>query len=281
MGAAPGFPGGLAVSRPPKPVDPERYTAEYFLNDVAGAEFYKLYGPRIVKPLHAYALKKAGLAAGMRALDIGCGRGEMLFQLAQRQVEAVGADISLPALELARKTAPALVLRCDVKKLPFRDRSFDRIFFLGVLDHLHDWELEACFAEFRRVLKPGGLALANTCVNTQYYKYLSYGLRKRLCAALGLREPTPMRSSHDEEMHVNEHSQEALEEFFLRIGWRGEIEARPNEKLFVRELYGERLPHDFPLKPAPAWKRAFTRFVFHGPWKKFLAREFFCTVGPV
>ena len=261
------------------PVDPGLYTEEYFLENVGGAEFYKLYGTRVVKPVQAYALRKAGLKPGMRALDIGCGRGEMLAQLLQRQVEAVGLDIALPALKLAGRTQGALVLRGDAKKLPFQDRSFDRIFFLGVLDHLHDWELEDCFAEFGRVLRPGGLVLANTCTNTQYYKRLTFTARQRLAAALGLKAPTPQRSSHDEKVHVNEHSQAALERFFARIGWSGEIEARPNDKLLVRELYGEPLPPDFPLKPAPAWKARLFRLGFQGPWKRLLAREFFCTVG--
>lgn len=264
-----------------RPVDPGLYTKEYFLEDVGGSEFYRLYGPRLVKPVLAYALKKARLEPGMTALDIGCGRGELLFQLEQRGISSVGVDIALPALELARKTTKAPLALCDAKRLPFREHSFDRIFFLGVLDHLHDWELEACFAEFRRTLKPGGLVLANTCANTQYYKNLTYGLRKSMSRLFGLRGPRPIRSSHDENVHVNEHSQAHLERFFAGIGWGGEIEPRPNEKLLVRELYGDSLPLDFPLRPPAPWKRLWGEVFFRGPWKRFLAREFFCVVRPL
>jgi len=198
----------------PAPVDPAHYTEDYFLEDVGGAEFYRLYGPRVVSPVLAYALSKARLEPGMRALDIGCGRGEILYQLERKKVSAVG------------------------------------------------------------------FVLANTCTNTEYYKRLTYATRRRLSRALGLKDPSAMRSPQDEKVHVNEHSQKALEDFFARIGWHGEVEARPNNKLFVRELYGENLPPDFPMRPAPRWKTAWARLAFRGPWKRFLAREFFCVVSP-
>ncbi|MFA6004591.1 MAG: hypothetical protein WC881_11045, partial [Elusimicrobiota bacterium] len=67
------------MSQAPRAVDPGLYTKEYFLQEVGGAEFYRLYGPRVVKPVQAYALRKAALKPGMRALDIGCGRGEVLY----------------------------------------------------------------------------------------------------------------------------------------------------------------------------------------------------------
>lgn len=259
----------------------ELYDERYFLESVGGAEFFRLYGPRIVKPAAAYALRAAGLEPGMSALDVGCGRGELLYQLRRRGVAAVGADLAAAALRLSKRTAEAPVVRCDAKRLPFRDSAFDRVFFLGVLDHLDDGELAACFAEFRRVLKPGGLVLANTCTNTQYYKRWTYGARRRLARWLGLREPRPPKSQEDEALHVNEHDEGGLRRFFAAQGWTADVEARPNDKYAVAELYGEDRPVDFPLRPAPAWKRAYVRLAFAGPWKRYLAREFFCKITPI
>lgn len=261
------------------PVSSRHYGEEYFLDSVGGAEFFRLYGPRIVKPVLAYALKAARLEKGQKALDAGCGRGELLYQLKERGVEAIGADFAPAALALSRKVSGAPVVRADAKSLPFKDKSFDRIFFMGVLDHLRDWELEACFAEFKRVLKPGGIVLANTCANTDYHKRLTHSLRRRLAETLKLSPPSPPKSSEDELLHVNEHNRSGLEEFFSKIGWEGEVEPRPNEKLVLRALYGE-LPADFPMKEASAWKRAFFALAFRGPWKKYLARELFCRVWP-
>lgn len=263
------------------PVESGKYTQDYYLEDCGGSEFFALYGARILKPVLAYALKRARVAPGMTALDVGCGRGELLHHLRERGALGVGCDFALPALRLAQETSKAPVLRCDAKKLPFADGTFDRIFFLGVIDHLHDWELEACFAEFRRLLKRGGEVLANTCTNTDYHKNLSYGLRCRLARTMKLGEPRPPRSSQDAQLHVNEHCQGDLERFFAKIGWRGEIELRPNDKYSVGELYGEERPADLPIKAAPPWKSAWHAAAFRGPWKRFLARELFCKVTPL
>jgi ubiquinone/menaquinone biosynthesis C-methylase UbiE len=259
---------------------PEQYTEDYYLESCGGAEFFKRYGASVLKPVLAHALKRAEVKAGMAALDVGCGRGELLLHLRQKGVKAVGIDYAAPGLELARKTSGAEVMLADAKKLPFADASFDRIFLLGVVDHLRDWELEACFAEFKRVLKPGGRLLANTCVNTEYHKTLTYELRKTVAAALGLKEPSPPRSSEDQELHVNEHCAKDLERLFLKTGWKGAIEFRPSEKHVVRELYGETLPEGFPIKPATRAQTFWHGLLLAGPWKRLFARELFCVVEP-
>lgn len=261
-------------------VAPEEYTEEYFLERVGGAEFFKLYGPKILKPALAYALDHADVKKGMTALDLGCGRGELLYHLRQRGVAAVGADFAPAAVRIAKRVSQAAVLRCDAKRLPFKDHCFDRIFLLGVLDHLYDWELEAGFKELERVLKPGGFVLADTCTNKDYYKTRSYELRRRWALTIGLKEPSRPRSEEDERLHVNEHDQAALLAFFGRIGWGGTIEAKPNEKYLVRRLYGGGLPGNFPLKVPSFWKQAWQDVTFAGPWKRFLAREWFCKVTP-
>lgn len=268
------------MSSDPPPVAVDQYTEEYFLERVGGAEFFRLYGPKVLKPALAYALKRAAVEAGMEALDLGCGRGELLYHLAQKGVHAVGADFAPAALRIARRESKASVVRCDAKRLPFKDASFDRIFFLGVLDHLHDWELETSFKEFARLLRPGGVVLADTCANKDYYKNQTYEFRRGWAHRLGLKAPSPPRSEEDRTLHVNEHTQKELKDFFRRIGWRGEIEAKPNEKYLIKELYGDQLPDGFPLRQPAAWKRPIHSWATGGPWKKYFAREWFCKVAP-
>src|SRR5690349_19407230 len=112
------------MSSEPKSVGSEEYPEDYFLERVGGAEFYRRYGPKVLKPALQFALKRSGLAKGMTALDLGCGRGELLYHLSQEGVRAVGADFAPAALAIARKTTGASVVRCDAKELPFRDASF-------------------------------------------------------------------------------------------------------------------------------------------------------------
>ena len=174
-----------------KAVDSDIYTDAYYAQQCGGAEFFRVYGPKVVKPSMAYALKRARLAPGMSVLDVGCGRGEILYQARAAGAFAAGADFAQAALRVAASTSQAPVLRCDAKRLPFAEKTFDRIFFLGVLDHLHDWELKDCFSEFKRVLRPEGFVVATTCTNTDYYGPMPGAGHAK---PAGAREPAPPRS---------------------------------------------------------------------------------------
>ena len=97
-----------------------------------------------------------------RALEIGAGTGYFTLNLLRAGVigEAVATDISPGMLGTLSESAARLGLdvrttRCEADRLPFADESFDLVFGHAVLHHLPD--LDAAFAEFRRVLKPGGV----------------------------------------------------------------------------------------------------------------------------
>lgn len=81
-------------------------------------------------------------------------------ELRRAGIEAVGLDLSLPLLRLARRseTPPLPLVRADMRGLPFRDASFDAVtsFFtsFGYFAAGED-DLEVA-REIRRVLEPGG-----------------------------------------------------------------------------------------------------------------------------
>lgn len=268
-----------------EPVASSAYTEEYFRAACGGAEFYSLYGPRIPKPQLAYALKRGDLRPGLSVLDVGCGRGELLHLASEVGATAVGTDYAEAALSLARENGRGRVARCDAKALPFAERTFDRVFLLGVVDHLHPWELSACFGELARVLKPGGFVVLHNCANRLHYKTLTYAARRRaasILAGLGLpmREPTRPRSDEDEAMHVNEHSAGDLRRLFDAVGWEGRVEPMPNYKALVDELYGPDRPADLPLKAYPAWRAALARALAAAPTAGLTSREFFAVARP-
>jgi ubiquinone/menaquinone biosynthesis C-methylase UbiE len=96
-----------------------------------------------------------------RSLEIGAGTGYFSLNLLQTGVigEATCTDISPGMLATLEHNARELGLdvetaACDASELPFEDESFDLVLGHAVLHHLPD--LDACFAEFMRVLKPGG-----------------------------------------------------------------------------------------------------------------------------
>jgi SAM-dependent methyltransferase len=110
--------------------------------------------------------KALGRAPGTfgRSLEIGAGTGYFSLNLLQAGAvgEAVCTDISPGMLEALQENAQRLGLTvgttaCDAESLPFDDDSFDLVLGHAVLHHLPD--LDRAFAEFRRVLRPGGTVL--------------------------------------------------------------------------------------------------------------------------
>ena len=94
-------------------------------------------------------------------LEIGSGTGYFSLNLLQMgTIERLTAtDISPGMLRRLSTTAAALGLEAETvateaEQLPFDDESFDLVFGHAVLHHIPD--LERAFAEFRRVLRPGG-----------------------------------------------------------------------------------------------------------------------------
>src|SRR3954454_10037097 len=95
------------------------------------------------------------------ALEIGAGTGYFTLNLMQAGVvrAATCTDISPGMLQTLEANAQELGLdvetvACDAAELPFEDGSFDLVLGHAVLHHLPT--LERSFAEFARVLRPGG-----------------------------------------------------------------------------------------------------------------------------
>jgi len=96
------------------------------------------------------------------ALEIGSGTGYFSLNLVQLGVieHLTATDISPGMLKRLAATAAALGLdvetvATEAEALPFDDASFDLVFGHAVLHHIPD--LDRAFAEFRRVLRPGGV----------------------------------------------------------------------------------------------------------------------------
>ncbi len=103
------------------------------------------------------ALLRAGLQKGMTVLDVGVGTGLVAAQ-ACRLVGAAtlvtGVDPSPGMMAAARLPAGITLLEGRAESLPFADNHFDFLSMGYALRHISD--LQVAFAEFHRVLKPGG-----------------------------------------------------------------------------------------------------------------------------
>ena len=102
-------------------------------------------------------LRDAGLAPGSRLLDVATGTGLVLrsaHEICGPSGRAIGLDPSAGMLGQCRSSCAAPLIQGYGERLPFADGSFDMVSMGYALRHVAD--LRQLFAEFRRVLKPGG-----------------------------------------------------------------------------------------------------------------------------
>jgi demethylmenaquinone methyltransferase/2-methoxy-6-polyprenyl-1,4-benzoquinol methylase len=100
----------------------------------------------------------AALPSGGCLLDLGSGTGAIAFEALRRRPDAlvVGADFTLEMMRLGQRRAaptPAWV-GADALRLPFPENTFDAVTSGFLMRNVVD--VEAGFAEQRRVVKPGG-----------------------------------------------------------------------------------------------------------------------------
>lgn len=104
-------------------------------------------------------------AAGQRVLDIGCGTGYGIADLASVATQAIGVDSALEAIP-ATLGGKARVVCASASALPFGPESFDLVTAFEVIEHLEDWP--GLLAEAARVLRKDGVFLVST-PNKRYY----------------------------------------------------------------------------------------------------------------
>lgn len=142
----------------PNEIDP-------FVQNTIGATNGGLY-QHLVGALREYPIPTLRLPAGdgRMFLEVGCNWGRWCVAAARLGYRVVGIDPSLKSIRAANRVARQLGIDAafavaDGRYLPFRDRSFDRIFSYSVVQHLSKENAFVTLAEMRRTLCVGGEAL--------------------------------------------------------------------------------------------------------------------------
>ncbi|GAA1433570.1 class I SAM-dependent methyltransferase [Streptomyces thermospinosisporus] len=131
--------------------------------DAIAEEYTELFRDWLdAKPLDRALL--AGYAelvgAGGEVADAGCGPGRGTAHLASLGLNVFGLDLSEAMLAIARREHPGLrFVHGSLLRLDVPDGALAGVVSLYSTIHLPDEELPAAFAEFYRVLAPGGHAL--------------------------------------------------------------------------------------------------------------------------
>lgn len=106
------------------------------------------------KPVAERLIEDYGLAGNCSILDIGCGKGFLLYELHQLLPEAriAGFDISEYAIANAKdEIRHDLFLHRAQDPLPYKDHEFDLAISLTTLHNLHLPDLKAALMEMERV----------------------------------------------------------------------------------------------------------------------------------
>lgn len=219
------------------PVSPDEYDEKYFLTCCEGyTEFIDSKGKKLSYRLQL-ALDSADINTGMKTLDIGCGRGEMISHSAMKGAFAYGLDYARAPVELANESIKTVLgsehvnktglIQADAKMLPFRSNSFDRLFMLDFVEHLYPDELIQSMNEVYRVLKPGGKIVIHTQPNRWYFEY-GYFIYRSICKLKdGKSLPKNPRTEYAKKMHVNEQSILGLYILLGKTGFKKKIWLAP------------------------------------------------------
>jgi len=94
----------------------------------------------------------------VKILDVGCACGAIAYGLQQAGADVVGIELNEHMVAIARKQFPSVpVFVCDAVNMHlFDDNSFDVIHSNQVAEHWKPELVPYIFAEFQRVLRPGG-----------------------------------------------------------------------------------------------------------------------------
>lgn len=95
------------------------------------------------------------LQPGSRILDVGCGKGFLLYEFSQvvPNSEVAGIDISQYAIENAKEEIRPVVQVANATRLPFPDKSFDFVVSVTTLHNLYIFDLFQALREIERVAR--------------------------------------------------------------------------------------------------------------------------------
>ena len=259
-------------------VDASLYDDHYYLTNNEGGLLFSRHHGRKVTPRMEMMLRLAKIRKGDYVLDVGCGRGEMVFQSIIRGAGfAVGIDYAASAIKMCQK-AKKTYSHAFQKRVAFykvssntfkTDLRFDKIFFLDVYEHLYPHEVEKTLGNMKQWLKPDGILVIHTAPNLTFYR-TGYKVLRYLYPFLWHIPPIrrlvqtkpnwqgkqlPKNPEEGQEynlkVHVNEQTPEAMKWTLERMGFNTYIKPVP----FLRMVKSPLLRMLYAIMSLPPWNK--------------------------
>ena len=114
------------------------------------------YSPEEPDEFVASSIKSLKRRQASKALDLSCGAGRHLAYMARQGVQVCGIDLSLTGIDMARRKLKeqgleALLVKCDMKALPFINSLFDAVICTRTVYHQALKEIRETIIEIHRV----------------------------------------------------------------------------------------------------------------------------------
>lgn len=231
----------MSMLKTGKSVSAKIYTKEFYLAERQAFKTGLIRSEIPQRLLSALALAK--IKKGMRALDVGTGRGELAIKSAEAGSVVKAIDYSPVAIKMAKESLErvkkevakrVIFQRMNAKKIAYPDKSFDLVFMIDFIEHLYPGELRKVFLEIKRLIKPGGRIIIHTP---------NAWLIKPLCLLAGTFFPWWKKHK----MHVNEQSFFSLKNNLRLLGGKSRLFFSQKRSFFTEAVYG--------YKKAPFWAK--------------------------
>jgi ubiquinone/menaquinone biosynthesis C-methylase UbiE len=119
-------------------------------------------------PWYDLVRKTIGPVVGLQILEVACGRGGFVRELARAGASVAGCDFSFSALSVSKsrlggnglKRFGGRLVQGDAQKLPFADACFDIVISCETIEHVPD--AQSALNEMHRVARPGGRLFLTT-----------------------------------------------------------------------------------------------------------------------
>ena len=137
------------------------------------------YIPGRLTPVAKKIIKEFKLNSNSKILDLGCGKGYLLFEILKilPEIKVTGVDISKYAIKNSHPKIKKFLFPHDVKKkLPFKNNSFDLAISFGVFHNLDIIELASTLKEFNRVAKKKYLMVESYRNNKELFNLQCWAL---------------------------------------------------------------------------------------------------------
>ncbi len=255
--------------------DPKYYDSKYFNAMAPGnySYFCKTKGTGLLD-CRLNDLRKVKISPGMKVLDIGCGRGELVMYLAYKGVIAVGFDYASEAINIAKECLRFynkdvinrfMIIQACAEAMPFNNVKFDRIMSWANVEHLYQDQWLKCIKHAYCILNDNGVIIIGTHPNEWLQKYV-YMATRNIRQIIQRKKMKTVKERIDDERnegHVNIKNPISLKRDMLSAGFY--------VKVFVTKT--------FDISNQPIIQKIALRVLENMPILKWLFRDNIVAVG--